>query len=266
MSCPLSQTFLEGQLLTLPFPAVPGIFDYQSVALSYLPRPDGVVLTQSPEILAAAGQYASVPFILGDQEDEGPLFSLVQSNISTTAQLVNYLHTIFFPAAPISTIQGLVSTYPDDPAAGSPFRTGILNNIYPQYKRLAAILGDLTFTLTRRVFLNIAIQVKPSVPTWSYLASYDYGTPVLGTFHGSDILTTYGITPGFPSSSIQAYYISFINTLDPNQGTVGLTTWPKWSEGKKLLNFNALSNDLLSDDFRTASYNYLNAVKNSFRI
>ena len=32
--------------------SVQGIFDYSSVALSYLPRPNGVVLTASPEILA----------------------------------------------------------------------------------------------------------------------------------------------------------------------------------------------------------------------
>jgi carboxylesterase type B len=35
--------------------SVPGAFHYQSVALSYLPRPDGVVLTQSPDILADSG-------------------------------------------------------------------------------------------------------------------------------------------------------------------------------------------------------------------
>jgi carboxylesterase type B len=58
--------------------SVPRIFDYQSVTLSYLPRPDGFAITQSPDILAQNGQFASVPFIIGDQEDEGTLFSLVQ--------------------------------------------------------------------------------------------------------------------------------------------------------------------------------------------
>lgn len=46
--------------------SVQEIFDYSSVALSYLPRPDGVVLTESAEILAQNGQYAKVPFIVGD--------------------------------------------------------------------------------------------------------------------------------------------------------------------------------------------------------
>ena len=246
--------------------SVPGAFDYQSVALSYVPRPDGVAITQSPDVLAQNGQFAQVPFIIGDQEDEGTLFSLVQSNLSTTDDLVDYLSTVFFHDATVEQIQALVATYPDDPTAGSPYRTGALNEIYPQYKRLASILGDLVFTLTRRVFLNLASSVHPSVPSWSYLASYDYGTPVLGTFHASDILTTYGITPGFATTTIQSYYISFFNTMDPNDGTTGLPTWPQWSEGNELMNFLAASNVLLADDFRSESYNYLIASKNSLHI
>ncbi|KAK4990791.1 hypothetical protein LTR50_002327 [Elasticomyces elasticus] len=246
--------------------SVPGIFGYNSVALSYLPRPDGTVLTQSPEILAQNGQYAKVPFIIGDQEDEGTLFSLTQSNITTTDQLVTYLHDIFFHDATTAQIQALVATYPDDPSAGSPFRTGPLNEIYPQYKRLAAILGDLTFTLTRRKFLSVTSSVAPSVPSWSYLASYDYGTPVIGTFHASDIQQAYGQTPGIPSVSIQSYYLSFIYALNPNTGTVGLTPWPQWSVGRQLLNFNALTNTLLADDFRSTSYAFIAANTASLHV
>jgi carboxylesterase type B len=39
--------------------------------ISYQPRPDGTVLTASPDVLVKNGQYAKVPFIIGDQEDEG---------------------------------------------------------------------------------------------------------------------------------------------------------------------------------------------------
>ncbi|CZT41728.1 related to cholinesterase [Rhynchosporium secalis] len=240
--------------------SVPGTFDYQSVSLSYVPRPDGKVLTASPEVIAMNGQFAQVPFIIGDQEDEGTLFSQAQSNLTTTEELVNYLADVFFHEPSRATVEALVATYPDDPSAGSPFNTGPLNNIYPQYKRLAAILGDAVFTLTRRVFLSAANNVHPNVPNWSYLSSYFYGTPILGTFHASDILTTYGITPGVPSSSIQAYYISFINTLDPNQGTSALLPkWPLWKNDQQLLHFKTLSNGLLKDDFRQASYNVLDA-------
>ena len=105
---------------------------------------------------------------------------------------------MYFQDATTETITALVATYPDDPSDGSPFGTGILNEWYPQFKRLAAILGDLTFTLSRRAVLNI---VSSEVPTWSYLASYDYGTPVLGSFHAGDILQVfYGILPNYASA------------------------------------------------------------------
>lgn len=63
-----------------------------------------------------------------------------------------------------------MSYYPDQPLlgqpAGSPFNSGALNNIYPQFKRLAAVLGDTTFTLTRRSYLS---TVASEVKAWSYL-------------------------------------------------------------------------------------------------
>ncbi|KAH6723829.1 lipase [Leptodontidium sp. 2 PMI_412] len=246
--------------------SVPGLLSYSSVALSYLPRPDGKVLTDSPDVLIASGKYAPVPFIIGDQEDEGTIFALFQSNISTTAQIVTYLSTYFFPDASTAQLNGLLATYPDDWSAGSPFGTLFLNAIYPQYKRLAAILGDLTFTLTRRTFLATHASVYPNVPSWSYLASYDYGTPVLGTFHGSDILQVfYGILPNYASRSIRSYYFSFVYNLDPNVGST-YRDWPQWSSGKQLMQFYATGALLLADNFRASSYNWILANAGSLRI
>lgn len=89
----------------------------------------------------------------------------------------------------------LVDTYQDTSTDGSPFGTFFLNNWYPQFKRIAAILGDFTFTLTRRLFLT---SIGTDVKSWSYLSSYAYGTPVLGTFHASDLITVfYGILPNY---------------------------------------------------------------------
>ncbi|KAJ6256516.1 Acetylcholinesterase [Drechslerella dactyloides] len=237
--------------------SVPGLLSYSSVALSYLPRPDGVVLTQSPDALALAGKFAKVPFIIGDQEDEGTIFALFQSTITTIPQLVSYIQSYFFHGATTSQIQALVATYPDVILDGSPFRTLGLNNWYPQFMRLAAILGDLTFTLTRRVFLDIANSVHPTVPSWSYLSSYNYGTPVLGTFHGSDILQVFfGLPPNYASSAFRSYYTNFVYNLDPNVGT-SVANWPRWSTGKKLLNMLPLSSGLIGDDFRSDTFSWI---------
>ncbi|KAL1592626.1 hypothetical protein SLS60_011042 [Paraconiothyrium brasiliense] len=246
--------------------SVPGILSYSSVSLSYLPRPDGTALTASPDALVVAGKYAKIPFIVGDQEDEGTLFGLFTPNLTTTQDVTKYLSTVFFPTASTTVLQGLVDTYQNTLEDGSPFRTLLLNNWYPQFKRISAIIGDITFTITRRVFLETASSVFPDVPSWSYLSSYDYGTPILGTFHGSDLLQVfYGVLPNNAAKSIRAYYLSFVYNLDPNTDS-GLDNWPQWSVGQQLKSFGANSNALLKDDFRADTAAYLKANLNSFYI
>ena len=49
---------------------VPTLLGYDSLAFSYAPRPDGRILTASPEDLAQTGKYAAVPMIIGNQENE----------------------------------------------------------------------------------------------------------------------------------------------------------------------------------------------------
>lgn len=249
--------------------SVPNIFSYRSLDLSYLPRPDpnDNFFSQSPDDALAAGKYAKVPIIIGDEEDEGTLFSLVQSNISTTAQLITYLQS-YFPVSGASLVPGLVATYPDNPTAGSPFRTLLLNEIYPQYKRLAAILGDVTFNLVRREYLS---RVSSTVNAWSYLDSHLYGTPVLGTFHASDILELYeGLPEPSPQTTLQTYYISFAyyqnpNTISTTAGT--LINWPQYSTASpQLLQLQALSNNLLTDNYRESSYEYLSANYGQFKV
>jgi len=255
--------------------SVPAILSYNSVALSYLPRPDGKVLTQSPDLLVLQNKYAAVPMIIGDQEDEGTLFALFQSNITTTPKLISYLSTIFFHGATAEQITTLVNTYDNNMLAGSPFRTGLFNEIYPGFKRLAAILGDLVFTLSRRVFLADTLKANPSVPSWSYLSSYDFGTPILGTFHGGDILQVfYGLLPNYASRSIHSFYANFVYNLDPNNASGGTNAvgtkvninWPQWSKENNLMNFFANSASLLKDDFRSDSYNWIQKNMNAWRI
>lgn len=255
-------------MLTLLVPqSQPGLFSYQSLSLAYLPRPDPAdsFFPVSPELAVQNGNYAKVPMIAGDQEDEGTLFSLVQSNITTTEQLVNYILS-GFPDATRSDVEAVVATYPDDITQGSPFRTGVFNAIYPQYKRLAAILGDIVFNLRRRQLLNV---VSATVPTWSYLDSHLYGTAVLGTFHGSDLLSIfYGAAGGTTTKTYIDYYTSFVNFLDPNAiGTQApLISWPQYNTTKPtLLQMQLLSNNLLPDTFRSASYQALQSEMGAFR-
>ena len=46
---------------------------------------------------------------------------------STTAQVEQYLKSFMLPTAPQSEVELLLQYYPDDPTAGCPFDTGLLN-------------------------------------------------------------------------------------------------------------------------------------------
>ena len=52
---------------------------------------------------------------------------------------------VVFPNSNETDIDTLLELYPDDIAAGSPFNTGDANAITPEYKRLAAVVGDAVF-------------------------------------------------------------------------------------------------------------------------
>jgi hypothetical protein len=104
------------------------------------------------------------------------------------------------------------------------------------------------------------------VPSWSYLATYDYGTPILGTYHGSDILAVFnGILPNNAARTIRAYYYPFIYNLDPNEGN-GLMEWPQWSTGKTLVNFGRNANSYINDSFRADTYQLLKDNVEVFRV
>ncbi|KAM0257448.1 hypothetical protein ACHAQJ_004395 [Trichoderma viride] len=247
--------------------SAPSIFSYSSVALSYLPRPDGVVLPDSPDVLLEQGKYYPVPMIVGDQEDEGTLFSVFQTNVTSTTSLVNWLSDYMFFNATKAQLTQLVNTYDSAISSGSPFRTSIFNDLYPGFKRTAALLGDLVFTLTRRMELTTAAKLNPTVPIWSYLSSYDYGTPFLGTFHASDIIQVfYGILPDNAMTSTRSYFFNFIYNLDPNVGVKG-SNWPKWTDKQQLMWFQtASSNSLITDNFRNESYQWIVQNKDVLKV
>lgn len=250
--------------------SVPGILSYSSAALSYLPRPDGVVLPASPDVLVEEGRYAAVPMIIGDQRDEGTLFALFTSNVTTTEDLVDYLSTLYFHQATTAQLETLVDSYSTDIKAGSPFGTGILNEIYPQYKRVASILGDLVFSLSRRLFLEATDLVNPSVPSWSYMATYFEDFPIMGTFHASDILEVFfGIRNNYACNSIRTYYYNFVYNLDPNNGTGSnnYPNWPQWKDtgsGNVLMEHKADTYQYTADTFRSANYEVIKANAKAF--
>ncbi|KAL7918449.1 Alpha/Beta hydrolase protein [Trichoderma austrokoningii] len=240
--------------------SLPGIISYQSLALSYLPRPDGTVLTDSPDVLAKAGKFHHVPMILGNQEDEGTLFSIFQQNMGSTDRIVKYLSRYYLHNASKEQITDFVNTYSEKAADGSPYRTFLAFQFYPGKKRITSILGDIVFDLIRRVTMQIFQDVSPELKTWAYFSSYNYD-PILGAFgtaHGSDVNVLFNLeNTNYPTLSGRTYYINFLHNLDPNVGTQSDLFWPQWAEGHQLLHFNAKSNGIKEDDYRNSSYSFM---------
>ncbi|CAL1698298.1 unnamed protein product [Somion occarium] len=185
----------------------PGIFSFQSLALTWLPRADGNFLADLPQQLVLKGSVADIPFVTGDCDDEGTLFALSSLNVTNEFALRDYITTVFVPDAPASDIAQLLSLYPADVTQGSPFGTGTLNVLTPEYKRIAALLGDLVFQSARRFFLQ---NRSSKQNTWSFINKRLKTASVLGSAHATDLLNVYG--PGDMSD----FLINFVNHLDPN--------------------------------------------------
>ncbi|KAG6375209.1 hypothetical protein JVT61DRAFT_3421 [Boletus reticuloceps] len=81
------------------------------------------------------------------------------------AQLEEYLHMYWMLNACTTTIAQLMMYYPSDPSQGSPFDTGNLNVLSPQFKQITAIQGDIIFQAPRRFFLQ-SQSGKQSI--WTY--------------------------------------------------------------------------------------------------
>ncbi|EIN12170.1 carotenoid ester lipase precursor [Punctularia strigosozonata HHB-11173 SS5] len=207
----------------------PNLFSYQSLNEAYLPRVDGKFLTDDPQKLVQAGRVADIPFVSGDCDDEGTLFSVALSNITTDQEFRDYVVQNYLPKISTSDLAELLTLYPSDPTQGSPFDTGALNALTPQYKRLAALQGDFVFQAPRRFFLQ---QRSAKQKIWSFLSKRFKSLPALGSVHGSDVFDIYG------TGEMRDYLIHFVNNLNPDGNTGTTFNWPQYTnDSPQLLTF-----------------------------
>lgn len=105
----------------------------------------------------------------------GTIFVSTGLNATTDTDLVNLLSVRDVPFAGgdpppnfSQAAQELLQLYPDNPAAGSPFGSG--NNTFgfnPEYKRLAAVVGDFEYHALRRAWCQNASSA--GVRSYAYL-------------------------------------------------------------------------------------------------
>ncbi|KIM38332.1 hypothetical protein M413DRAFT_30176 [Hebeloma cylindrosporum] len=74
----------------------PDFFSYAGYPPIWTPRVDGVFLQDNPQKLIKAGKVAKVPFVAGNMDDEGTLFSIAQSNLTTEEDFRTYVRQLYF--------------------------------------------------------------------------------------------------------------------------------------------------------------------------
>lgn len=226
---------------------------------------------------------ASVPLITGNMRDEGTPFSLLaQLETLTDDDFANYFKDLWWPKASDAEMATLMELYPSDITQGSPFDTGVLNAVTPNYKRLAAVVGDYSFQAQRRNWLAHYNTSEQTV--WNYITDVsipsagllpDLGVlthlPVVGSFHVFDV--SFYMFAGLPyvlSKNTQAYQataISFIRNLDPNKHGLGLADWPRYSEGGlETYNFKESGPEVVKDDWRVEAMQFFNDHRDTFLI
>ncbi|KAJ7243603.1 extracellular triacylglycerol lipase precursor [Mycena haematopus] len=232
----------------------------------------GGLIPALPSLLLKSGHFARLPFISGTNQDEGTLFTptTVNSTEEINAQIITLSSPSVSPNTLESSVLTLLQLYPDDPALGSPFNTG--NNTFglsSQFKRAAAIDGDVAFHSQRRLWMNTAANA--GVPTFGYLFTQPQlptvSPPFLGVSHGTEIVYVYGAPADTSESAVLIsrlmtdYWVSFATSLTPNDG-LGFPR-PEWTQftpkNQAVIQLNGANLTMIPDDFRGEQMAFINS-------
>lgn len=245
-------------LRTIPYQTIYPFMDSSKVdGPGFYPTVDGDIMPNYPTQLLHSGRFAHIPHLYGTNSDEGTDNAPADDVINTDADLYAFLLNSTGFDFPPATVREIMRLYPDDPALGIPLNTGSERFAAEgyQYKRIAAILGDVFYHAPR---LDDARHYAQHSPTFIYRfntrpfvnntnATFTDLTGSLapaykGVEHFSEVAFVFanpefvGPWPEYRELSRQmsAQWINFISGGDPNG--VGLPVWPRYSEGVNGLN------------------------------
>lgn len=235
-------------LRTVPYTSMLPLLAAPSQGPGWYPTVDGDIIPAYPTELLASNRFAHIPHLYGTNSDEGTDNAPADGLINTTAQLRTYLTTSTGFSYPAQVIRKILSLYPDNPSLGIPLNTGPTR--FPaqgiQYKRIAAILGDVFYHAPR---LADARAYAANAPTYIYrfntrpwqdnpLAITGGNAPAYkGVSHFAEVAFIFA-NPAYVgpwdeyralSDEMSAFWIRFIARGDPNGA--GAPRWPLYSEG-----------------------------------
>ncbi|KAJ8519352.1 hypothetical protein ONZ45_g3706 [Pleurotus djamor] len=234
--------------------STPSLADYQGLSLVWIPRVDGVLFTDSPQKLIQQGKVAAIPFISGGCDDEGTIFSLASLNVTNTPTAKQWVEQYWYPGASSADLDQVVALYPNNLNifSGAPL-TGVIGLFSSQFSRISTFQGDAFFHAPRRSFLR---HRSDKQDTWVYLSKRLKLTPLLGSFHISDLFNSYG------GGELTDYLVYFAHNLDPNGGSSPV--WPKYSVATpRMMTFqdNPFARTTITQDtFRAEAMDHLIAV------
>ncbi|KAF4608114.1 hypothetical protein EYR40_000458 [Pleurotus pulmonarius] len=234
----------------------------------------GGLLPDIPSKLLAKGKFVRLPFIAGTVLDEATTFT--PKTITTEDQIrqsliANFTPSPFGPTVLAKDVETILKLYPDIPALGSPFGTGNETfGLSSQYKRTAAIFGDLSFQSQRRSWIQTLS--KAGVKTFGYLFTDPQSSnPVNGVSHASEIPYVYG-APGIFGGTVTPeaialsrimvdYWVSFATSLDPNDGKgFPRPVWTQYTPSNQaIMLLNSTGTSMIPDDYRKKQIDFINS-------
>lgn len=218
---------LQGANYNSPYPG-------QSIAplQSFSPTVDGVFLTDYPLLLFQQGKFLSVPVLVGDEPNEGTVFT---PNVQNTSDVQNFFYENY-PQLNSSDIEDINNRYLPGPQAAQ--HSNVFGGAAQAY-------GEATFNCPGLQLLS-ALSDKNSSNVWNYnfnISSTQNIAAGLGATHTFDTAAILGpYYDGIPTKASQLsfttynapvvpilmdYYISFVKSLSPN--TYKNSTAPEWT-------------------------------------
>ena len=185
-------------------------------AIAFTPVIDNYTLDAHPETRRRSGNIARVPWMTGNNANEGRIFVIGDDN--TTA----YLEETFMLNA--QQAAGLESLYP--------IPSLYINDSYTQ---LAQIFTDFTFQCPAAIAFNGTHEA--GIPAWRYLYNATFPNQqflggALGVYHSIEIATVFGTYLQANSTTEQKMLSKYMQTAWATFAKSPMTGpgWPSWPE------------------------------------